>query len=239
MPKSSNAFTGGRPAQRKTAKGGRRSGGASGFGRLLLGVFLGVCLSAAAAVAYFYFGKSPVAVSDKPALWEHLAETVSVRRRMSSEAKLPPFPASEEVFEAAAHIYRNQCAVCHGVPGREAAVGRQMLPHAPQFFGRDRRETSAKAVGELFWPTAFGIRRSGMPAYNHTLSNTQLWQLALLLHSANDELPDPVSNLLIATDQQPVQAPPVVLPLRETAKVPRQPLDKSHLAPTERPESRF
>lgn len=238
MPKLSNTGSGGRSTSRKRVSKGKRPASAHGLGRLLLGILLGCALSLMAAVLYFYVGHPPVAVSDKPALWEHLSETTSVHRRVAAEAKQPPFPASEDAFEAAAHIYREQCTQCHGRPGLEAAVGRQMLPHAQQFFGRDRKLTSAKPIGELFWPVAFGIRRSGMPSYGRTLSNTQIWQLALLLHSADQELPDPVSGLLITPAANPAAS--VIVPMAQSNRPhARKPGNTQHFAPSERPESQF
>ena len=162
-------------------------------------MLLGCSLTLAAIPAYFYFGRAPVAVSDKPAVWEHLAEGVAVHRRIRQEARPAPFPAGEDAFEGAARTYRSQCAQCHGTPAQEAAIGAAMVPRAQQFFTRDRKTTAAQSAGELYWPTAFGIRRSGMPAYRKSLTNTQLWQIALLLHSADQELPDPVRDLLNPT----------------------------------------
>ncbi len=203
MPRPSN-YSGGSSSGRKSTQGRRPSGKAtarsrSGIGRLMLGVLFGSVFTLAAAIAYFYLGHPPVAVSDKPALWEHLTTAVPLHHRQKAESKQPPFPAGEDGFEAAAKIYRTQCAQCHGNPGREAAMGRAMLPHAQQFFGRDSRSTAARPVGELFWVTTNGVRRSGMPAYARTLSNTDLWNLALLLHAADGELPDPVRALLAPT----------------------------------------
>ncbi len=198
---------GSKPARGRSSSGHR--GGS--FGRVLLGLVAGVGLTLLGLAAYFYFGHPPVAVTDKAAMWEPLLTPVPLRARARSEAKPAPFPASEEVFESAAHIYRAQCSECHGTPGREAALGRSMLPRAQQFFtSHDRRATAAQAPGELYWKTAFGIRRSGMPAYNHTLTNTQLWQLSLLLHSAGDQLPDPV--LAILTAGVPPLQPTIVQP---------------------------
>ena len=49
-----------------------------------------------------------------------------------------------------------------------------------------------------------------MPAYRKSLTNTQLWQLAILLHSADQDLPDPVRNLLapVIPATSPTNAPP-------------------------------
>ena len=194
MPKASNSYTGG--SARRRGSPARRHGGAA---KLFLGLLLGIALTLAAIPAYFYFGHPPVAVSDKPALWEHLSERVASNRRMEREAKTAPFAAGEDAFEGAARTYRSQCAQCHGSPMQDSQVGAAMLPRAQQFFTRDRKLTASRSAGELYWATAFGIRRSGMPAYRKSLTNTQLWQLALLLHSADQDLPDPVLTLLSPT----------------------------------------
>lgn len=172
---------------------------------------LGAALTVVAIVVYLRFGNPPVGVTDAAALWEPLVASVPLNARAHSEAKSAPFAADEDVFEGAAHTYRAQCANCHGTPGKDAALGRSMLPHAPQFFApRDARTIAAEAPGELYWKTAHGSRRSGMPAYARTLTDTQLWQLALLLHSTRDELPDPVRRIL--TDGIAPPQPTVVTP---------------------------
>lgn len=213
MPKSSNSYTGGSPKRRTAAS--RRSGGT---GKLFSGILVGMVLAAAAVPAYFYFGSPPVAVSDKPALWEHLAEGVAVNRRMQRDAKPAPFAAGEDAFEGAARTYRSQCAGCHGTPTQDAPTGLAMLPRAQQFFTRDRKAAAVRTAGELYWATAFGIRRSGMPAYRKSLSNTQLWQLALLLHSADQDLPDPVRDLL--SPAIPATSPTNAAPVRTRAVQP-------------------
>lgn len=186
----------------------RRSGGT---GKLLLGILLGFVLTVGGIVAYFYLGRPPVAVTDVAPMWEHLIGPIALHTRTAAEQKEPPFPANEDVFEAGAHTYRSECAQCHGTPGHDSPLGRQMAPRAQQFFSaRDRRATAAQAPGELYWKTAFGIRRSGMPAYHRALSDTQMWQTSLLLHSVGDDLPDPVISLL--NQGAPAAQPTVVKP---------------------------
>ena len=181
----------------------------SGLGRLAVAFLLGIVFTWVGIIGYFYLGRPPVSAIEKTAPWEPLL-SVPLKARARDAAKPAPFPASEEVFEAGARTYRAQCVQCHGAPGHDAATGRAMLPRAQQFFSvRDRGTIIVQKPGELYWKTAFGIRRSGMPAYNHTLSDMQLWQVALLLHSAND-LPDPVHTLL--TQGLPLQQPTVAQP---------------------------
>jgi mono/diheme cytochrome c family protein len=43
---------------------------------------------------------------------------------------------------------------------------------------------------------ANGIRLTGMPAFKHVLSDTEMWQVSLLLKNADKEIPDPVERIL-------------------------------------------
>jgi mono/diheme cytochrome c family protein len=53
-------------------------------------------------------------------------------------------------------------------------------------------------AGETYWKVANGIRLTGMPAFNHVLTDTQMWQVTLLLKNADQQLPDPVMKILTA-----------------------------------------
>jgi thiosulfate dehydrogenase len=52
--------------------------------------------------------------------------------------------------------------------------------------------------GETYWKVSNGIRLTGMPAFNHVLTDTQMWQVTLLLKNADQQLPDPVMGILTA-----------------------------------------
>jgi mono/diheme cytochrome c family protein len=51
-------------------------------------------------------------------------------------------------------------------------------------------------AGETYWKVANGIRLTGMPAFKKTLTDTQMWQVTLLLKNADQQLPDPVTKIL-------------------------------------------
>jgi mono/diheme cytochrome c family protein len=196
--------------QTKKATGGRRNA-RGGTAKLLLGIGLGIVMTLLGTAAWLRFGNPPVAVRDAESLWEPLVETVPANARARSESKTPPFPASEDAFEAGAKVYRAHCSQCHGSPGHDSMTGRNMRPQAPQFFTKaDRAALAGQAPGELYWKTAYGIRRSGMPAYGRVLTDTQVWQLSLLLAGSGDDLPDPVKALL--TEGLPPMQPTSVRP---------------------------
>ena len=118
---------------------------------------------------------------------------------LSAAATAPrtaPFGTSEEVFEGGARLYAANCAGCHGRPGQNAKG-----PAAAQFW--DYRNTAGsraitQPVGVIYQATAAGNLLQGMPAYGQHLTDTQLWDLALLIKSAHEDLPNPVLRLLQA-----------------------------------------
>jgi mono/diheme cytochrome c family protein len=91
-----------------------------------------------------------------------------------------------------AQVYRENCAACHGYYGRPAPLGANMFPSAPQLWaphGHGIVGVSDDPVGETYWKVSNGIRLSGMPAFGRLLTPTQMWQVSLLLASADKPLP--------------------------------------------------
>ena len=155
--------------------------------------------------AYFKFGPLPVAVADAPFPFEKQIVRLPLDARIERESKTAPFGTSEDVFESGAHIYRAQCASCHGTPGHDTPYARYMFPAAPQLWKKhstsDVVGVSDDEAGETYWKVANGIRLTGMPSYKHILSDTQMWQVSLLLKNADKELPGPVTQILDSPTQ--------------------------------------
>jgi mono/diheme cytochrome c family protein len=59
---------------------------------------------------------------------------------------------------------------------------------------------------ESYWKVAGGIRMTGMPGFDKTLSTTQMWQVSLLVANA-DKLPPAAKDVLVATTSGPAPAP--------------------------------
>ena len=176
----------------------KSSGG--GFGKVFLGFLLGIVALAAGLFAYLKFGPLPVAVADAPLPFEKQIVKLPLNARIERESKNAPFGISEDVFESGAHVYRAQCASCHGTPGHEVAFAKHMFPSAPELWKKHGSHgvvgVSDDEAGETYWKVANGIRLSGMPGYAHVLSETQMWQVSLLLKNADKEMPLPVLQIL-------------------------------------------
>jgi len=150
---------------------------------------------------YFAFGRPPVAATDAPFPFEEKLVEAPLDKRLDRDApKASPIPASDSNLNAGAGIYEDKCEVCHGTADSPSAIGRAMFPHAPQFWimetqnGKMTMMVSDDPVGETWWKIKNGIRLTGMPAYAKALTDTQIWQVSLLLSRSNQPLPAEASR---------------------------------------------
>jgi len=161
----------------------------------LVGLILG--LVAVPAVVYFYFasGSAPVATSAPPMPFEKMMARMALHARLDKEMpKSVPISADEGAYTAGAQVYKQHCAVCHGLPGQaQTAIAKGMFPEPPVLL--EGKGVTDDSPGETYWKVAGGIRMTGMPGFGKTLSTTQMWQVSLLLANA-DKLPKSVKDSL-------------------------------------------
>ena len=176
----------------------RGSGGV--FGGIVLGLLLGIVVLAAGIWVYLRWGAPPVATADKPFPYERAIVQIPLNARIDRQMKSPPFGTSEDVFEGGARVYQMQCASCHGTPGHDVPFAKYMYPTAPQLWKKHRTGSvvgvSDDDAGETYWKVANGIRLTGMPAFDHVLTDTEMWQVSLLVKNADQQLPEPVMKIL-------------------------------------------
>jgi mono/diheme cytochrome c family protein len=85
---------------------------------------------------------------------------------------------------AGANAYKEHCALCHGAPGQpRTAISKGMFPSPPQLFEEDMVTDDPEGV--TYWKVTHGIRLSGMPGFGNTLSDTQRWQVTMLVAHAD------------------------------------------------------
>lgn len=146
------------------------------------------------------WGPLPVAVADHAFPYEKQIVKIPLRARINRELKTAPFAASEDVLESGAHIYHQQCAICHGTPGYDSAFARRMYPPPPQLWKKNGTHgavgVSDYEPGLAYWFIANGVRLTGMPSFSHALSDTEMWQVSLLLKNADKEMSAPVAQIL-------------------------------------------
>ena len=96
-----------------------------------------------------------------------------------------PLPIDDGNMMAGVTVYKEHCAVCHGAPGLPpTAISKGMFPPPPQLFEKDDMVTD-DPEGATYWKLTHGIRLSGMPGFGGALSDTQRWQVTMLVAHAD------------------------------------------------------
>ncbi len=141
---------------------------------------------------YLKFGVPPVAVTDPAFPFEQSIVHVPLQARIDREMpKSVPMQPTPENLAAGAGVYRDHCAFCHGLPNKPSPYAPHMYPPAPQLWkshGHGVVGVSDDPAGETFWKVKNGVRLTGMPAYADLLSQEQMWQVTLLLKSADQPI---------------------------------------------------
>ncbi len=201
----------------------------------LLGLILGLLAVPAVIFVYFHMGRLPVAVADPPFWFERQIVRMPLHARIEKEMpQSAPIEPTDANLEAGAHIYREQCAACHGLYGQPSSFARNMYPHAPQLWAPHHNRNGVIGVsddppGETYWKVSNGIRLTGMPSFNKVLNETQMWQVSLLLSRADQPLPASVLDLV----RQPLNFDPVLLdPAQKLSGLPEKITDLKPVTPS-------
>ena len=179
--------------------------------KFLIGLILGIILVPLSMFLYFLSGRAPVRAVDPPMPLEAFFAGTAIHARMNEEMpKGTPLKADETTLLAGADVYKHYCGGCHGLLGRpESPAAKGMSHHPPQLLEPDSMVTD-DPPGETFWKAKNGLRLSGMPSYQGTLTDEQIWQVSIMLANA-DKLPDTVKQELTfvppATPTTPTPVP--------------------------------
>jgi thiosulfate dehydrogenase len=182
------------------------------------GFIFGVVTTLVVAFAIAYVGVVeglliPANADAKPSSMERWMASRSLRATIGREMPSQPNPvaATDVNYDAGIKLYAQNCAACHGAAdGHPSTIAIGLYQHAPQ-LGQHGVEDDPE--GETYWKIKHGIRLTGMPSYTKTLSEDQIWTLALFLKHM-DKLP-PEPNALWHALKNPVAlAPASAIPPR-------------------------
>lgn len=177
------------------------------FKALVLGILLGIVLVAAGVYFYFSTGHAPVATTDPPMPFEEKLAGMGMHAYFEKLPHTPPqVPADETNFLAGAQVYKHNCAVCHGLPDQaKTNIAEGMAPSPPQLF--HGTGVTDDEPWETYWTAEGGIRMTGMPGFKGRLSETQIWQVTMLLKNA-DKISPAVKAALLSVDMAPTLTVP-------------------------------
>ncbi|HYW39626.1 MAG TPA: cytochrome c [Terriglobales bacterium] len=165
--------------------------------KFIVGLILGLILVPVGVYLYFTGGSAPVATTDSDVPFETFFAHKALNARIAKDMpKNVPIQASEANYLAGAELYKQDCAVCHGLPlTPKTAIAVGMYPRPPLLF--EGKGVTDDKPGESYWKIFNGIRLTGMPGFSKSLSETQMWQLAILLANA-DKLPASAKAAMVA-----------------------------------------
>jgi mono/diheme cytochrome c family protein len=165
-----------------------------------------VAIAALGAYGALATGLVPANADAQPSAFERWAARLSLHATVSREAGSLADPLTSDVatLHAGLKLYGSNCMVCPGAAdGKASNVAMGLYQGAPQ-LGRHGVEDDPE--GETYWKIAHGIRLTGMPSFDKTLTQTQLWQLATFLKHM-DALPPEVSAEWKKTPSQAAPGP--------------------------------
>ncbi len=100
---------------------------------------------------------------------------------LEAEGRKNPLPGSDEMISQGQQIFLQSCALCHGADGHgRTELGRNMYPPAMDMTSPHVQHWSD---AELFWIIQNGVRLTGMPSWNSSLSEGDTWKLARFIHN--------------------------------------------------------
>ena len=128
-------------------------------------------------------GFIPANADAQPGQLETWAANTSLDATLAREAPTIPNPVAltDENLIAGVDLYAQHCAICHGTAKGEASaspVAQGEYPPPPQ-LATDGVEDDPEGVS--FWKISHGIRWTGMPSWKASLTERQIWTLALFL----------------------------------------------------------
>jgi thiosulfate dehydrogenase len=165
--------------------------------KFIAGLILGLLVVPFGLYLYLTGGAMPVATTDSDMPFERFFAKKALSARIAKDMpKTVPIQPTEANYLAGAELYKQHCGICHGLPlTPKTAMAAGMYPQPPRLL--EGKGVTDDEPGESYWKIFNGIRLTGMPGFSKSLSETQMWQIALLVANA-DKLPASAKAALVA-----------------------------------------
>jgi mono/diheme cytochrome c family protein len=206
--------------------------------KFIVGVIVGIIIVPLVLVIYLASGFAPTAATDGALPFETWIAGTALSKRMRKEAPTRDLSTMTTAdLLAGADTYKNNCAGCHGLPDQPPSeIGNGMFPPAPQLMQPPLPRPGGRQPGRAapppgaasaqmgtvqgrgasgdFWRVKNGIRLTGMPSFEKTLSDDQMWQVVYLI-AKRRYLPPEVKAALAPEPEAAVPAPTAPLAKNE------------------------
>jgi mono/diheme cytochrome c family protein len=162
------------------------------MGKFILGVIVTLLVLILGGLGFAMLGFFPTPANVAPPQWErHLANTaVDAAMERHAPHSTNPVPPTDQNLEDGMKLYTMNCALCHGGLDRKpSAIANSFYPPAPNLVSHPPDDPE----WHIFYTIRTGVRYTGMPAWDKTLSEPDMWKIASLL-SHMEKLPAGVQD---------------------------------------------
>jgi mono/diheme cytochrome c family protein len=162
------------------------------MGKILLGAVITLIVLILAGLGIAMLGFFPtVANVEPPHLERHLAMSAV---DASSDRHAPrvsnPLTPTDANLEDGMKIYTMNCALCHGtLDHKPSTLASSFYPPPPNLVSDPPDDPEWR----IYYTTRTGIRYTGMPAWDKTLTEQEMWKVTMFL-SHMDKLPPAVQD---------------------------------------------
>lgn len=158
----------------------------------ILGIVITIVVLLIIGLGFALLGFLPTrANSTPPEMERHLAMSAldnSVERHAPHVNN--PVPSTDDNLIAGLKIYTMNCALCHGgIDGQPSTLENSFYPPPPNLILHPPDDPE----WHVYYVIHNGVRYSGMPAWDKTLSDADIWKITAFLARA-DKLPPAVQD---------------------------------------------
>ena len=162
------------------------------MGKFILGVIVTLLVLILGGLGFAMLGFFPTTANVEPAHMENHLMMSAVDASMERHAPrvTNPLTPSDQNLEDGMKLYTMNCALCHGGLDRKPSpLATSFYPPPPNFIS----DPPDDPEWHIFYTIRTGVRYTGMPAWDKTLSQPDMWKITMLL-SHLDKLPPNVQE---------------------------------------------
>jgi len=156
----------------------------------LLGVFTALVVMIGCGYLFLRSGFADMSADAPGSQIESYIQQTAIRASIerNAAAERSPVPPTEVNLMTGGKMYMDQCANCHGMPGRKAGDGGNTARQFPV-------AGTAYTESQVFWVAKHGIRGTSMASNGGRNSEEELWAIAAYVKRMN-KLPQHVKDEL-------------------------------------------
>ena len=177
------------------------------MGKFLFGIIVTLLILVLGGLGFALLGFFPTPANVVPPPLEQRLANGAVDASMERHAPhvVSPLTPTDQNLEDGMKLYNMNCALCHGGLDRKpSALAASLYPPPPNLIS----DPPDDPEWHIFYTIRTGIRYTGMPAWDKTLTEQDMWKITMLL-SHMDKLPPAVQqywnanfNVAPAADQE-------------------------------------